>query len=377
MFENCFGIFRFSISDKDLLPPKGKMKVYSVVISCLLIILTAVYLPIVDMFTEEKKFLDIMDVVLYLVLSVQYLISAIATSFLNSEINIRIICMFTKLDKMINIDSIESNKGFYTSRAHAAVYLFILILIHSAVNAYMLIRYFTLVNTIGVLLEFVTKLEILIFCIMICMLKKRLHTINGYIMKFIETNDDNNDSVFTVIQNKANTTYNWIGQPSDKNMKIHDLALAYDHAGIICALINDAFNFQLFVTLIITFIYIILSIWYLLYIYLSEGFDIGLALKTVLWFSESMLEVVVMTLAGESLRVAREWTKTSVNKIIMNYNLPKIMKNQAKAFMQLIEVGPLSISFYDMFTIDITLILKIISLATTYLIVVIQISHFV
>ncbi|KAJ0182304.1 hypothetical protein K1T71_001673 [Dendrolimus kikuchii] len=377
LLEYCCGIFRFSETDKKLLPPNRKKNAYSLVICCIITSLTFLFLHLPSTFNEMSSFGDVLYKVIYIFLLLQHVTTAVITCFLHCQMNIRIFSMFTELDQMLNIDS---DRTFYTSsKARTVTYLLILSITHILVSSYLLIkREFTPLKIIAAVLYFIQKLENLIFCVMINMLKRRLDIINDYITKFVEENDNNKVFVYTVIQsrNKRNKTYNWIGRPSDKNMKIHDLALAYDHAGTICSLINDIFNFQMFMILITTFICIVVTIWILLYYYLSKGDDIGLIASVVLWNAVSMLSIVMMSFACETLLSTRKKTIILVNKIIMNYDLPKIMRNQAKAFMELIEAWPLSITVYDMFSVDITLILKFISVTTTYLIVIIQMSHF-
>ncbi|KAJ0182305.1 hypothetical protein K1T71_001674 [Dendrolimus kikuchii] len=378
LFEYCCGIFRFSETDNKLSPPNGKMKAYSVVICCIITSVTMLFLPLPGTLNDSSSFSDIMDKIMYLLLLIQYLTNALITCFLNCRNNIRIFSMFAELDKTLNINC---DKTFYaSSKARIVTYLTILCIMHILLTLYVFItREITPLNIIAAALYFIQKLIILIFCVMIMMLKRRLDIINDYITKFVEENDNNIVFVYTVIQsrNKLNKTYNWIGRPSDENMKIHDLALAYDQAGTICSLINDIFNFQMFMILITTFICIVVTIWILLHYYLSNGNDIGFIIIIALWSTALLLNIVVMSFACENLLSARKETKVLVNKIIMNYDLPKIMRNQAKAFMELIEAWPLSIMVYDMFSVDVTLILKFISVATTYLIVAVQMSHFI
>ncbi|KAJ0182307.1 hypothetical protein K1T71_001676 [Dendrolimus kikuchii] len=378
LFEYCCGIFRFSETDNKLSPPNGKMKAYSVVTCCIITSVTILFLPLPGTLNDSSSFGDIMDKILYLLLLIQYLTNALITCFLHCRNNIRIFSMFAELDKTLNINS---NKSFYASfKARTVIYLIIICTVHIIKTLYVFVtRENTPLNMITSGLYFFQKLIILIFCVMIMMLKRRLDIINDYITRFVEENDNNKVFVYTVTQSRniPNTTCNWIGRPSHKNMKIHDLALAYDHAGTICNLINDIFNFQMLMILITTFTCIVATIWVLLHHYVFEGNSIGFIVIVALWTITLMLNVIVMSFACENLLSARKETKVLVNKVIMNYDLPKIMRNQAKAFMELIEAWPLSIMVYDMFAVDITMILKFISVATTYLIVIIQISHFI
>ncbi|XP_050348908.1 uncharacterized protein LOC126772552 [Nymphalis io] len=86
--------------------------------------------------------------------------------------------------------------------------------------------------------------------------------------------------------------------------------------------------------------------------------------------------ICLMTYTCDKMSSKRTTTKILVNELIMDYNLPNTMRIQAKAFMEIIELRPLKIIAYDMFPIDIKLLLKFVSISTTYLIVIIQVSHF-
>lgn len=81
-------------------------------------------------------------------------------------------------------------------------------------------------------------------------------------------------------------------------------------------------------------------------------------------------------MACENFLSTRDHTKVLVNELVMDYKLPASARAQAKVFMELIDIWPLRIYVYDMFSVDITLMLKFISISTTYLIIIIQISHF-
>ncbi|XP_063891696.1 uncharacterized protein LOC135117150 [Helicoverpa armigera] len=160
------------------------------------------------------------------------------------------------------------------------------------------------------MISFVQRLEIITFCKYIDLLSCRLQIINKYLKTFVDEQNRKSVTVFTMESKTIRTkeTVNFIGNASESNTKIRDLAQMYGMIAHTC----------------------------------------------------------------ERLLSVRNETKILVNKIIMNYDLPTTMRDQAKAFMELVEAWPLHIHIYDMFSVDITLMLKFISVATTYFIVVIQ-----
>lgn len=377
LFEYCCGILRFSIADKKLLPPTGKMRAYSVLAICIFIIFNLLHLPL-SVYPDKFNAADVMDEINYWLLLIQYTTFVVLTSFFHNEVNIKIFSMLAGLDKLLNINL---NKATYiSSKKRTVAYVSIMLACHIVLSVFILmIVDIPVVNLISGQMYFIQKLEILVFCKIIGMLKYRLYVINEYITKFIDITEKNKGSVFTVVRhtNEEIKDFNWIGRPSETNLKIHDLAHAYGHIGTICTLVNEVFNFQLFMTLMTTLMCLIVTIWRLLYIYLSGINNVAVILIIAVWSAASMSNVILIALNCESLLTARDTTRVLVNRLIMNYDLPKIMRNQAKAFMDLIEVLPLTISIYDMFTVDISLILKFISISTTYLIVIIQIHHYI
>ncbi|XP_047025532.1 uncharacterized protein LOC124634152 [Helicoverpa zea] len=211
------------------------------------------------------------------------------------------------------------------------------------------------------------------------MVKRRLTIINDYLRAFVQEQEKNGANIFTVTNKKVEKKgeLNFIGRTSDSNTKIRDLATMYDIIGKICHMINKVFNFQIFMTLVSTFTYVVITIWTSLYYYRKPGSNLGELINTAVWCCSAIYTVGIMSVSCERLLLVRNETRVLVNKVIMNYDLPKTMRVQAKAFMELVEAWPLRIYIYDMFSVDITLMLKFISVATTYLIVIIQISHFV
>ncbi|XP_028028606.1 uncharacterized protein LOC114241824 [Bombyx mandarina] len=378
MLENWFGLFRFSIvNEEELVPPNAKLKIFGVILSIFFIVMFAVFVDFPD--TETESIMELMDEVPSMVVLSQYFIASITTSSCLSAIAIRIFETFAELDSMLLI---TTTQDFYNkSRYQTNKYLIILGVSHIISSTLDLLTDDEIVwcKLFVLPIYFLQKLEVLTFCKLIVMIQCRLQIINKYLTNFIEEQEKNKALVFTLAESNPKKTdkFNWIGCPSPNNMKIRDLATMYDVIGTICSLINDLFNIQIFMTLVSTFTYIVIAIWSTLYFYRAPNFTFGTLTTIIIWCITIILSVVVMSFVCERLVSVRNNTKILVNKVIMNYDLPKTMRVQAKAFMELIEAWPLKIMVYDMFSVDISLMLKFISVATTYLIVIIQLSHFV
>ncbi|XP_049703753.2 uncharacterized protein LOC126056122 [Helicoverpa armigera] len=212
------------------------------------------------------------------------------------------------------------------------------------------------------------------FCKYNDMLRRRLKVINQYVQVFADEQEQDTATVFIVKpkNEQEKEELHFIGRPSDDNTKIRDIAKMYNVIGQICTMVNEVFNFLILAFLATTFTYIILNMWTCLHYYRIGLKDLGMLINITGSFFFWILYVVVISITCERLLLVRNDTKIQVNKIVMNYDLPKSMREQAKTFMELIEAWPLRIHVFDMFSVDISLMLKFISVATTYLIVVIQ-----
>lgn len=376
--EYCLGVFRFSIADGKILPPNKYMKMFSILLCVLLLaVIGFLLLHLEASITINKNFIEAMTSVSFLLLVLGYLKSTITMPFMMSTINMRIVSMFKEMDKIINI---ALNQDFCKScRASTWIYLIINIIYLIVITVYYWVdeEIVPITKIITAWLFYFQKIEIVVFCLMINMLKHRLNKINDYLLKFIEVN--NKDVVFTITgdRNVQNENYNWIGIPSNKNIRIHDLALAYEYIGSICEKINNVFNFDILMVILFSFASVVITIWNSLYYYLFTEYKIEVVVRNIIWSLIAIVNIITLSYSCGTLLSVREDTRSLVNKLIMNYDLPKTMRVQAKAFMDLIDVWPLNITVYDMFDIDITLLLKFINVSTTYLIIIIQIHHLI
>ncbi|XP_028165816.1 uncharacterized protein LOC135075842 [Ostrinia nubilalis] len=378
--EYGFGIFRFRQHDNQLAPINKKVKIFCIVLMITVVVLFSVFNIIPS--DVATGYLVKIDKVPSIVILIQYVISAIRTSLFFNEGNIRIISTLADLDSKLHINT---NQDFYRKSKRVTLKIVIILhLVHFIVSISDLFadnsNFRMKIGKLVILPIYLEQsLEISVFCLMVMMLTRRLSIINNYLLKFINEKDTNKASVFIVKEKKeVPEEFNLIGRSSSDNTKIRDLAAAYDIIGETCALVNEVFNFQIFMTLVATFTYVVITIWTGLdYYRSSSGENTGELATIIIWCFTEFCLIAFMSMTCEKLLLARTETKVLINKIIMDYDLPKTMRVQAKAFMELIEAWPLRIFIYDMFSVDITLMLKYISVSTTYLIVIIQISHFI
>lgn len=381
--ENCYGIFRFYLMGDHLVRTNRKMKVFGISLMSVLVILFFIYLVHIS---HTIKVFDIAAIVLLVdimplvVVAVQYCISTIILLQLSDK-NIELIKTLAKIDHILNI-SVNSNH-FKKLRKNVIFILFVFLLsyIISSIPTFIIqvedndISYEILYFTI----DFPRHLEFISFYILIKILSERLDTLNKYLLNFIKFRDE--ETCFLLINNiefnedfEYNKSLNFVGRISSKNKKIIRLAAAYEGIAKANNLINKIFEFQNFITLVSTFIYIIITLWTSIYYYRTSKYS-KTFLTIIVQCIYEILIIAIMSYVCDSMTSKRSETKLYMNMLIMDYNLPEPMRNQAKVFVELIEVWSLEIFAY-MFPIDIKLILKFISVSTAYLIVIIQITHF-
>lgn len=380
IIEYLFGIFRYRVHNNELFPISKSMKLLCILLMSFYVVLFSVFLKLSSAINGTAKIEDMMDEVPSVVILIQYIVSTIRTSLFFNQANIRILTALADLDDKLYVNT---NPDFYKKSYKISLkVVIILLLTHVVVSLLDLLTdgdNIDMSKIVVLPMYTVQSLEISVFCLLIMSLTRRLKVINNYLMKFVDEKDSNKASVFIVREKKeAPEEFNLIGRASSDNMKIRDLASSYDIIGETCTLINEVFNFQIFMTLVATFTYVVITIWTSLGYYRNsfEG-NTGSLATIILWCITVICVIAFMSMTCERLLLARTETKVLINKIIMDYDLPKTMRVQAKAFMELVEAWPLRIFIYDMFSVDITLMLKYISVATTYLIVIIQISHFI
>lgn len=378
LLEGFFGIFRVRFSKDAIFPVNGKMKILSVLITLNYIFLFICFRKFTQVITGTTDFIEVVgDEIPSVVVLIGYFLSSLRTSLLFSDQSVQLITILIDLDRRLHI---TSNKEFYKNSRSVVIKILVVMFIGqfgvSTCDVFSS-KAIGISDFVDLPIYMQQSLEVCVFCIMIWTLMHRLRVINNYLANFINKKDSEKSSVF-VVTNKIRDPedFNLIGRPSSDNLKIRELAGTYDLVGEACSLISEIFTFQILMTLINTFIFIVTIIWSSLSYFRTPGNNEVSMATIIMWCIVNICVVAFMSVTCEKLLHTRAGTKILVNKVIMDYDLPKGMRVQAKAFMELIEAWPLRIFVYDMFSVDITLMLKYISVATTYLIVIIQISHY-
>ncbi|XP_046978153.1 uncharacterized protein LOC124543876 [Vanessa cardui] len=303
-------------------------------------------------------------------MALQYFIFIIISLRLSDK-NILLIKKLAQIDRILNVSMKKEFFKKFNKDLKILLIFFLISYTFSLIPDFLDIlyekNYYQLIS-IGI--DFPRHLESMSFYIFIKILTIRLNILNEHLIDLIKLKNQKNytfNEDFNYNSNNIRASY--------RNNKTIRLGEAYKIIGEANYLINDIFEFQNCMSLVSTFVYIIITLWSSIYFYRTSKQPNMLLAFTV----QCVYEIFVISLMSyicDVLSSERNTTKKLVNELIVDYDLPKAIRIQAKTFMELIEVWPLKIFAYDMFPIDIKLILKFVSVSTTFLIVIIQISHF-
>lgn len=377
ILENIYGIFRYRIV-------KGQVtKTNMFMNSCAIFMILIFVIPYVVWFTYFIRFEDfsgsegIMEIVeeipVFLML-VKHVLTIITFMYINKK-NVILFKTFETIDYYLNI---SKNKHFHTKiRMNLQIALIIFLVLYTISFFYDFFQAdtFTLYNVLHAAIDFEGHLEVFAFYTHVKILVERIVIVNLYLENFIKAKENLSKPYKNNRPNEA--FYNnavFIGSISSKNNKITTLTSAFDAIGEAGKLINEVFNFQIFLTVLYTFFFIILSIWTAVFSYRST-MSVSI-FDNILECTEELLSIVIMCYICELLYTKRNMTKRLINELIMSYELPKSIRVQAKSFMELVNVWPLELVASEMFCVNIKLLVSFVSVLTTYLIVMLQLSHF-
>ncbi|XP_037969597.2 gustatory receptor 68a [Plutella xylostella] len=161
--------------------------------------------------------------------------------------------------------------------------------------------------------------------------------------------------------------------------EIKDLALAYNIIGELYLKINQVFNFIMLIGVIGAFSYVVITIWATLYYHRLGGpiYASMSLLSTTVWVVNESVSTFIICIVCDWFSSSRKVTRSLLAEIIIDYEQATSVRAAAKSFMELVSAWPLQMIVYDMFQVDISLILKFVSTCTTYLIIMLQFIHFV
>lgn len=368
------GVFRFHFKNNELMPTNVMMKCTVICIVGLYSVLCGIYLHLYIPKEEMLSFQEYLNLFLFILNMLYYILTLIVHSIAKTCVNVQIIFYFAELDSKLRF---SVRKSFYKrSRCYATcIALFLFLISLTFATWYYLISGVGLVTTFMVdIVVYLQDIETFLVCVFVYMLKVRLIAINQNLAD-IARDSERNNMCLDVFGNSTNERV--CSQQNASKLssvaKLREQSLAYALIGKTCDVVNCLYNFQILILLVTTFMAIISTLCALLVVFRSEIILTNIVI-TITWCGTKVVYVFVMCFVCESLSWTRIKTRDLVNTLVMDYRLPANARAQAKAFMDLIDAWPLHIYVYDMFAVDLSLLLKFVSVSTTYLIILIQIS---
>nr|WCC57832.1 gustatory receptor 22 [Papilio machaon] len=339
LLERCFGIFRFRVEGELCLPANRRMRIFGFLICTTIAIFCSV---LTSDFVTDYNIARIAVIAPSLMIFLQYAVAILMQLFVEDYDFVK---LFTLLDNIDCSLRINMDNNFYKKSRVETMKLSALLGV-----SFVTLTLFDIFNEVEIKMEYLLsvivyleiELEVLFFYILTGMLRKRVVIINKYFTRFITHQFYNK----TFKLNRCNTVYviedcvNHIGRASDNNMRIRDLAETYYQIGKVCEIINRKFNLLLFTTFVASFSFIIITFWTSLY-YFQSNKTYRYLLRIVVWSFTQIIAVVVLSINCDKLLQAKEKTILLINTLVMDYDLPKGMRMQAKVFMETLKVWPL------------------------------------
>nr|WCC57950.1 gustatory receptor 23.2 [Papilio polytes] len=370
--EYCFGIFRYRLDERSSEVINLRMKIICVAIASAWIAIFCCSMPFINV--TFNNMVALADYWMSYLIVITYACSVLMLVLWQSQDNRKVIEIFAVIDISLhaNIDqkvyNLLSRQCKILFTAHIT-FCIICIVIYSYFCMYdnkIAYLFFSLIY-------FERKIEICVFCLFLYMLKQRILLINNYLSKF----SGDQDNVLLRQGKVKRLEIDFIGKISNTNNKVRDLASVYCKIGKVCLLINKIYNSLIFMTIVTTFIFIIVLSWSILYSYKVNDDDLIFSLSMSFYVFSDLFSIMFISYYSESISLVNDKLKNMLNRILTHNDLPIFMMRQVNVFVKLIRVWDLKINVFDMIDVNIILVLKFISMCTSYLIVLIQINRLI
>nr|WCC57955.1 gustatory receptor 26 [Papilio polytes] len=361
--ENIFCIFRY-------VPIKAnnvkRLKVCGVIVSTISVLF---FMLNVEFFESVGIDFYITTTLAPMLFLLQYVITIIYFCFTRRNSLLHMLKLFTEIDKTLHILTI---KDFYLKSSSATMKLTFFFVLFHVLQILSYFYYEANVETIEFILAIAyieRNLEIVLFCRFMYMIKMRLKIINDKISNYLKIGYQSfkKKKSFNVVLHLSKSTEN-------PQIEIRKLACAYVKVGEIMRILNNDFNFQLFMTLVSCFVVIVFSTWGFFYCFWSGKCFVSF-LNIFLWTATEIIVICIVSFICENVLLVHKRTLECLDRLVMDYELCAKVRFQAKVFRAVINVWPLRIIVYDIYPIDFNLIINFVGLTTTSLIIVLQISH--
>nr|WCC57738.1 gustatory receptor 27.2 [Papilio dardanus] len=378
LIEYFYGIIRYRINGSALSPMDTRMKILSIIVTTVWIctLLFVCIVPNVNFILKNKITMGkVMRESTWFISTLQYAVSNIMLIFWHSENNVKILETFAKIDIILHADM---NRNFYKTsqkECNKLIFGFLIFCSFLIATIYVNEEQFDYLYIFNLFLYFEMKIEIVVLWEFLHLLKYRLSLIKNYFEKFMTNQNKLQNTLRKNVELEG--IINYIGTASVTNNTISILANVYKDAGDACNTINNIFNFFITSAIISTFVSIISFFWASLKFLKIKGVETTTVFMVIVSTLAELISVFPICCYCEKILEVKDEIIVILNKIVIDENIPKIMRDHAKVFLEITDIWPMTIHAYNMFQINKNLILKFVSICTSYLIVVIQFDEYV
>lgn len=355
--EYCTGVFRYTIKDGEISIATTKMKVYAI---SLFIFLSFFYFfdIITSIFDTSIKYISKLELFVYSVLcffNLLYFFTQLFTFENQNKQNLEVVKILLRVDTILG-DQIRMSNLFRAKLSFVLVLIFLFFV--SGFVADFINDFINLCNLYAYIIDFRRHVAGISFIVHCYVLTSKL----GFIHKELQCIVNTAHIPRTTIINNINVT-------SEQNNRIQTLANAFDLVVTALIKINEFYNFQIFLIFATSLFYTILLPIFWIYSFTTY-------LTTIIIYLPMEINLVcIICMSSVRILSKRNNIKLLLNELIINDNFSTSIRLQSKTFLDILNVSPMQMNVYDMFNLDLISLFKFISVVTTYLILIVQVTH--
>nr|WCC57864.1 gustatory receptor 51 [Papilio machaon] len=370
IIENCFGLFRYRIAGMDR-SIEIRIQKISTSISFIWITNFIIFCLIPAINKGIKRPEILLEELPWQIITLQYAATLLIVLLQENKCQ-KIIGLLSEVDIWLHASYVEN---IYRISFKKALYLFIIFV--SFCITISIMDFFTdngnwYENFLYLMIYFERKIEIITFLHTLFMFRQRLLLIENRLIEIFNRQLSNRHRNMKITKfhgsNKVDGTI--------ITNNITGLASSYKNIGEACHILNSSYNFLISTTPVSAFIFIISTFWASISCF-KRNSNIKSLIKIIIWSFSELITIIILSLYCEKLLTARKKIKSILYNILNCDNISKNMQHQAKAFIELVDIWPLSIYGYDMYQINFKLLLNFVAVSTSFLIIIIQINDFI
>lgn len=360
--EYCTGVFRYCIRDGEINMVTMKMKAYSIILFCFILIFY--FFDIIRQILDTTMLNgDRIAFTVYAVLcffNVAHFFKHLVTFDNHCKRNIKVVKSIMYVDNMLQNHlkkpDLSRNKLCFVIIAISVLPVF------TYLFDYIASGYLSFCEIYLYFIDFKRYIAAISFSVYCNIVTNRLAFIYDELQSVVE--------MLHSVPRRAHM--NVTISISEQNKRIQTLAMAFDTVVSTLIKINKMFNITISLILMNSFLVAIL-----LPIFTFNVYDLYRVplISSLLYFFLEISFVSVVYISPVMILSKKNSIKVLLNELVIDDNIPSSTRLQCKAFLDIVNVSPMVIKVYEMFTLNAKCILKFFSITTAYFILFIQVTH--